>query len=83
MGLADKLPEWERVYGVAESMEDGGFGVGEGGGVGGFNDRCLVGGEVDGQALGPVGQFNAHWYGLSLLCSPSYVTYMLPLGGTC
>ena len=33
LGLADKLPEWERVYGVAESMENGGFGVGEGGGV--------------------------------------------------
>ena len=83
LGLVDKLPEWEGVYWVAERVKDGGFGVGEGGGVVGLNDRGSVGGEVDGQALGPVGQFNAHWYGLSLLCSPSYVTYMLPPGGTC
>ena len=63
-----------RVYWVAERVKDGGFGVGEGGGVVGLNDRRSVGGEVDGQALGPVGQFNKHWDGLSLPCvTPSYV----------
>ena len=60
LGRADKLPERERVYWVTECMNDGGFGVGEAGGVGGFNDRGSVEGEVDGQALGAVGQFNAH-----------------------
>ena len=32
LGRADKLPEWERVYWVAERVKDGGFGVGEVGG---------------------------------------------------
>ena len=52
--------ERKRVDGIAERVEDGGPGVGEGWGVVGFNDRSSVGGQLYGQPGRAVCQFNSH-----------------------